>query len=216
MNINQLIELNAFKEAVAQKRSENAKLEISDFASIKNAENMDLKDLLEAGRHFVLIGLIDKRFGSRPTVYNLHDGAEYPKHEIITFFPMIDLRQNLIEMQDVIDVVPDPEFDLNMIIRPGDELNLVNVEQVFGKAVMKNNKLEPGLTLAEVVSQLALNYKTQGKYYFYVCDAAEDACNLTSIAGYHAYRVAVYTTRMQTTGVEPDLTADGIPANEII
>ena len=46
MNINQLIELNAFKEAVAQKRSENAKLEISDFASIKNAENMYLKDLL--------------------------------------------------------------------------------------------------------------------------------------------------------------------------
>ncbi len=216
MNINQLIELNAFKEAVAQKKSENAKLEISDFASIKNAENMDVKDLLEAGRHLVLIGLWDKRFGSRPTVYNLHDGAEYPKHETIAFFPMIDLRQNLIEMQDVIDVVPDPEFELNMIIRPGDELNLVNVEQVFGKAVKKDGEFKPHLTLAEVISQLAPHYKTQGKYYFYVCDAAEDACNLTSIAGYHAYRVAVYVARMQPTGVEPDLTADGIPAEEIV
>ena len=207
MNISQLIELNAFKKAVTQKKSENAKLEISDFASIKNAENMDVKDLLEAGRHFVLIGLIDKHFGSRPTVYNLHDGAGYPKHETIAFFPMIDLRQNLIEMQDVIDVV---------IIRPGDELNLVNVEQVFGKAVKKDGEFKPHLTLAEVISQLAPHYKTQGKYYFYVCDAAEDACNLTSIAGYHAYRVAVYVARMQPTGVEPDLTADGIPAEEIV
>lgn len=216
MNISQLIELNAFKKAVAQKQSENAKLEISDFASIKNAENMDVKDLLEAGRHLVLIGLFDKRFGSRPIVYNMHDGAEYPKHETIAFFPMIDLRQNLIEMQDVIDVVPDPEFELNIIIRPGDGLNLVNIEQVFGKAVKRDSEFKPHLTLAEVISQLAPHYKTQGKYYFYVCDAAEDACNLTSIAGYHAYRVAIYVARMQPTGVEPDLTADGVPANEII
>lgn len=216
MNINQLIELNAFKKAVAQKRSENAKFEILDFASIKNAENTEVKDLLDVGRHLVLIGLFDKSFGSRPTVYNLHDGAEYPKHETIAFFPMIDLRQNLIEMQDIIDAVSDPEFELNMIIRPGDELNLVNVEQVFGKAVKKDGEFVPHLTLAEVISQLAPHYKTQGKYYFYVCDAAEDACNLTSIAGYHSYRVAVYEARTQPTGVELDLTADGIPANEII
>lgn len=216
MNINQLIELNAFKKAVAQKRSENAKFEIHDFASIKNAENTDVKDLLDVGKHLVLIGLWDKRFGPRPIVYNLHDGAEYPKHETIAFFPMIDLRQNLIEMQDVIDVVSDPEFELNMVTRPGDEFELISVEQVFGKAVMKNDELEPSLTLAEVISQLAPHYKTQEKYYFYVCDAAEDACNLTSIAGYHSYRVAVYEARTQPTGVEPDLTADGIPAEEII
>lgn len=216
MNISQLIELNAFKKDVAQKQSENAKFEILDFASIKNAENTNVKDLLEAGRHLVLIGLFDKHFGSRPIVYNMHDGAEYPKHETIAFFPMIDLRQNLIEMQDVIDVVSDPEFELNMVIRPGDELNLVNVEQVFGKAVKKDGEFVPHLTLAEVIAQLASHYKTQGKYYFYVCDAAEDACNLTSIAGYHSYRVAVYEARTQPTGVDPDLTADGIPANEII
>ena len=216
MNINQLIELNAFMKAVAQKKSENAKFEILDFVSIKNAENTEEKDLLDVGRHLVLIGLCDKRFNPRPIVYNFYDGAEYPKHEKIAFFPMIDLHQNLIEMQDVIDVVPDPEFKLNMVIRPGDELKLVDIERVFGKAVMKNDKLEPSLTLAEVLSQLAPNYKTKGKYYFYVCDSAKDACNLTSIAGYHAYRVAIYVARVQPTGVEPDLTADGIPANEII
>ena len=66
MNISQLIELNAFKEAVSQKKSENAKFEILDFASIKNAENMDVKDLLEAGKNLVLIGLWDERFGPRP------------------------------------------------------------------------------------------------------------------------------------------------------
>ena len=129
---------------------------------------------------------------------------------------MIDLRQNLIEMQDVIDAVSDPEFELNMVTRPGDELKLMSVERVFGKAVKKDGEFVPHLTLAEVLSQLAPHCKTQEKYYFYVCDAAEDACNLTDIAGYHSYRVAVYVARMQPTGVEPDLTADGIPAEEII
>lgn len=216
MNLKSLIEYNRFKEAVTQRECENAKSEISDFAGMKKAENMDVAELFEAGKRLILIGVFDEKFSNRPIVYNNHTGSEYPTHDYLAFFKMMDFRQNLIELQDIIDVVPDPAFDLNMITRPCDEMTLVSIEQVYGKAVNKGNQLVANLTLAEVLSQLAPRYSEDDTFFFYVCDAAECCDNLTHFGGYHAYRIAVFAPERVPNDVIPDLTADGLTAGEII
>ena len=214
MNITQLIELNAFRKAVAHKGSENAKFEVLDFASIKNAENMDVKKLLEAGKHLVIVGVVDGHFSSRPIVYNTHDG-NYPQPKKVAAFKLLDVRENIVELQDTVDIVSSIKYDLEMTIKDVNDLELVNIEQVYGRAWKKGHKLEPHLTLAEVISQLAPRYGGKDTFLFYVCDSAEDCGNLTDIAGYHAYRVAVYAPK-HVSGIQTDLTADNISAEEIV
>lgn len=171
---------------------------------------MDVADLLDAGRRFILIGLVEAKAGSRPIVYNTREGSNYPNPAKIAFFPQIDLSQNIIDLQSAVDIVPDPKIDLCVIERPYDvSYALFNVEVVYGRAARKGrNKIVPSLTLAEVVSQLSNRYETGSDLLFYVSDAAEDCGNLTQ-AGYHAYRVAVYKAEYLSGDLIPEVSLDG-------
>lgn len=210
MNVKSFRLFNRFKELVSTKKEPGWEKEIEIFSDIKNAEDMDIADLLKYGRRFVLIGVVDPKFSHRPIVCNYAEGSDYPKPEKIAFFPQIDLLQDIIEMQDTIDIVTDPKIDLAMVEHQfDDDFTLLNVEVVYGKACKKAKRVVPQLTLAEVVSQLAPRYHSMHELAFYVCDPAEECGNLTR-AGYHAYRVAVYKPAQLSEDELPDLSVDGI------
>lgn len=211
MNLQSFIEFNRFKELVSSKKQAGWCEEINALKDIKEAESLPVDERVLFGRSFILVGLSNNDPHTRPVVYNYESGSEYPKPEKLAFFPKIDLLQNIVEMQDAIEVVADLEEDLGMIEVPfsPETTKLFNVCVVYGKAIKKGQKLVPSLTLAEVTSQLALQHSSKSNLLFYVCDVAEEAGNLTTRAGYHAYRVAVYTTSDIPDELKPELSIDG-------
>ena len=199
MNIRLFQEYNRFKKAVASEKKENWQDVVKTFAEVKNAEGMDVSELLKLGKKIVLIGIIDKKQSKRPIVWNYpQDGEGYPAPTGFVMFKQIDLQQDLVELQDTIDIVSDPRSALNFINRPSTALKYLGEETVYGK---KGVKSASHLTLAEVVSQLAPRYD-QPKIGFYVCDEEESL-----ITGYNAYKVAVYNL---TVDVTPEVSIDGL------
>ena len=208
MNIKSLREFNRFKKEVASGKEEGWQDEIARFAEIKNAEDMEVTELLKAGKKILLIGTIDKKFSNRPIVCHYPDGDNYPKLTSAVLFKQMDLMQDIVELQDTIDIVSDPKGALKMIEESAAGLTLLNVETVYGKSLKKTGKFFPQLTLAEVVSQLAPRYGNK-KVCFYVCATPEDGGTLASY-GYHAYRVAVYEAEGLPADKLPDLSIDGL------
>lgn len=200
MNIRNFQEFNRFKKMINSKDGDPQEIEV--FHDIKEAESMSVEDLLKFGKRFVLIGIMDDLVYTRPIVYNRKDGYLYPKADKFAIFPQLSLLQDIPELQEIIDEVPVPCFETGAIVRPFDDMELVNVEVVYGH---ESAQKTPHLTLAEIVSQLAKRYDDPKEvYFFYVCDSAEDCGNLTEI-GYHAYKVAVYGTTNLTDDMIPDI-----------
>lgn len=210
MNIRSLKEFNRFKELVCSSSKEVGwPDEVKMFRAIKEAEDAEIDECMLYARRFILAGVV--KDNSRPIVYNYDEGSVYPKPEKFAFFPKIDLFQNIIELQDAIDVVPDLKTDLGIVEEPFDTetMELFSVNPVFGKSIKKGNKLVPHLTLGEVTSQLAGMFPLTRSMIFYVCDAAEECGKLTTHAGYHAYRVAVYSVSELSDGMYREISIDG-------
>lgn len=190
---------NDFKKAVEQKKGD--KSEVEAFKTVMEAESMDVNEVLVRAEQLVLIGLMKAGERSRPIVINYEEGHEYPKPDRFVTFEELNLAEDLVGLQDVLDVVPDPCFETGAIMHPFEGLELFNLETVYG--AKKNGRAH--LTLAEAVSQLAQKYDRGETFFFYICDSAEDCQYLTSLEGYQAYRVAVYKPQRVEAGMLPNV-----------
>ncbi len=210
MNLKAFAEFNRFKELVTSKRSAGWQEEIRVFERIKYTESLPIDANIEFAKRNILIGNVESNPNTRPVVYNHNEGSTYPVPVKLAFFRKLDLFQDIIELQDTIDVVTDPYIKLEMENKVFDSkiMKLSGIYVVYGKALRKGNHLVPHLTLAEATSQLVFARIALDKIMFYVCDSAEECGNLTTHAGYHAYRIAVYEPSLFPTELIPEISID--------
>ena len=174
---------------------------------------MPVNDIFKVGKRLLLAGLIDKKISKRPIVFNMD--ARRPSVEGVVLFPQLDLLQNIIELQDIIDIVPDPKRDLKYIQHEADteSLCLLEIETVYGKDLIKKQKrpgasFVPHLTMAEVISQISPRYSYGDDSLFFTVYGMDDVAEELAEAGYHAYRVAVFEPYWHNK-VVPELSIDG-------
>ena len=210
MNLKAFAEFNRFKELVTSKKSADWLEEITAFERIKETESLPVDANIAFAKRCILVGIVESKPNARPVVYNHNEGSAYPTPAKLAFFKKLDLFQDIIELQDTIDVVTDPYVKLSMEDNGFDSkiMKLSDVYVVYGKAIKKSNQLVPHLTLAEVTSQLAFAHIALNERMFYVCDSAEECGNLTTHAGYHAYRVAVYEPSYFPARLLPEISID--------